>query len=249
MGPHWCCPITGQDQWPCHTAAKGRSSKYTDKKKNNKKKNARMHVSGIHSSARSGPSISVRGEFSSVSKWRSAITPLARDMFENMCKSQECLLTAKVESRVKQVNTSNQGRGLSVQMMPMCSVREEEWKLLMHVSFLKCHSLTLYYLCVCVCVEEVRGGDAFKCLSSGVFGKMEQAVICIHNSRTRATLTERKGSLWRNALSHIHIFSFCLSVQMRTFLWYYSIHNVSKLVLTSIHCSPLFNAQSDQTFY
>lgn len=38
--------------------------------------------------------------------------------------------------------------------------------------------------------------DALECLSnSGVLGKMEQAVICICNSRTRATLTERKGSL------------------------------------------------------
>lgn len=29
MRPCWCCPIIGRDQWPCHTAAKGRLCGYT----------------------------------------------------------------------------------------------------------------------------------------------------------------------------------------------------------------------------
>lgn len=69
-----------------------------------------------------------------------------------------------------------------------------------------------------VCVEEVKGGDAFKCFSNGMLGKMERAVICIHKSRTRATLGGREGLLCQVALSAAHCCLFSISVQMKMFL-------------------------------
>lgn len=84
------------------------------------------------------------------------------------------------------------------------------------------HSVSL---CVCVHVglmEEAKS-DAFECLSSGGLGKMEQAVICICNSRTRATLSKRDHS--DGTRSQIHT-QFCVAIQMRTFRWDYSIPDV-----------------------
>lgn len=67
-------------------------------------------------------------------------------------------------------------------------------------------------------MEEVKGGDAFKCFSDGVLGKMERAVICIHKSRARATLAGREGLLCRVALSGAHSCLSGISVQMKMFL-------------------------------
>lgn len=87
----------------------------------------------------------------------------------------------------------------------------KRWKLLMHVS---CSSLppeTPRSLPQCrACAWDRRRrwtevkSDALKRLSSCALGKMELAVICICNSRTWATLTERKGSLWWHTHTHTH---------------------------------------------
>lgn len=79
-------------------------------------------------------------------------------------------------------------------------------------------SVSVFYVCACVSVEEVKGGDAFKCFSDSMLGKMERAVICIHKSRTRATLAGREGLLCQVALSAARSCLFSLSVQMKMFL-------------------------------